>query len=142
MLWFTALTMLAATTMACAGGLERLPACARLAITRMETRGLAAAACHRGSSARRMKLDDDDDDDDGYGQGRRRGWDGCHVKSGAECRLPGFAPTWDMRMSTIFMPCNDSGFHDVQEAVKYGVVSYDWCVHLFVRPHAHCCLAC
>jgi hypothetical protein len=54
------------------------------------------------------------------------GGHGCHLKSGARCMLPRFAPTWDMRMSTIFMPCNDSGFHDVEEAIQYGIVSYDW----------------
>jgi hypothetical protein len=51
---------------------------------------------------------------------------GCRVNSGAPCMLPRWEPTWDMRMSTIFMPCNDSGFHDVKEAVRYGIVSYDW----------------
>ena len=34
------------------------------------------------------------------------------------------------------MPCNDSGFHDVQEAVQYGIVSYDWsnAKQLWARP--------
>lgn len=64
---------------------------------------------------------DDDGERENTGNGKA-----CHVKSGAACALPRFAPTWDMRMSTIFMPCNDSGFHDVNEAVQYGIVSYDW----------------
>ena len=31
-----------------------------------------------------------------------------------------------MPLSTIVMPCNDSGFHSVEEASAYGLVSYDW----------------
>eukprot|EP00404_Azadinium_spinosum_P046031 CAMPEP_0180811964 /NCGR_PEP_ID=MMETSP1038_2-20121128/65730_1 /TAXON_ID=632150 /ORGANISM="Azadinium spinosum, Strain 3D9" /LENGTH=55 /DNA_ID=CAMNT_0022853419 /DNA_START=39 /DNA_END=203 /DNA_ORIENTATION=- len=31
-----------------------------------------------------------------------------------------------MRRSTILMPCNESGWHRVQEALNYGLVSYDW----------------
>ena len=41
-------------------------------------------------------------------------------------RAPRWQHTWGMRMSTIFMPCNDSGFHDVAEAIECGIVSYDW----------------
>jgi len=31
-----------------------------------------------------------------------------------------------MKRSTLFMPCNYSGWHDVTEALQYGLVSYDW----------------
>ena len=40
--------------------------------------------------------------------------------------LPKWAPTWDMRNSTILYACNYSGYHDVDEALQYGVVVYDW----------------
>mmetsp|Transcript_51139 Transcript_51139/g.144038 ORF Transcript_51139/g.144038 Transcript_51139/m.144038 type:complete len:438 (-) Transcript_51139:73-1386(-) len=41
-------------------------------------------------------------------------------------RLPRWPPTYDMRRSTILMPCNYSGWHSVDEALRYGLVSYDW----------------
>jgi len=41
-------------------------------------------------------------------------------------RLPPWTPTYSMPESTIFMPCNDSGYHSVSEAVRYGLVDYDW----------------
>ena len=31
-----------------------------------------------------------------------------------------------MQRSSFLYTCNTSGFHSVDEAVKYGVVSYDW----------------
>lgn len=40
--------------------------------------------------------------------------------------LPKWTPTWDMRNSTILYACNYSGFHNVEEALEYGVVVYDW----------------
>lgn len=39
-------------------------------------------------------------------------------------RHPLKEPTYSMPASTIFMPCNDSGYHSVSEAVKYGIVDY------------------
>ena len=36
------------------------------------------------------------------------------------------APTWDMSMSTIMMPCNTSGTFDVALAARYGLVDIDW----------------
>ncbi len=40
--------------------------------------------------------------------------------------LPPWIPTWDMMRSTVLYTCNYSGFHNVSEAVRYGIVSYDW----------------
>ena len=40
--------------------------------------------------------------------------------------LPKWRPTWDMRNSTILYACNYSGMYDVEEALKYGVVAFDW----------------
>ena len=31
-----------------------------------------------------------------------------------------------MKRSTILYACNETGYHDVQQAIKYGVVVYDW----------------
>ena len=35
-------------------------------------------------------------------------------------------PTWDMKRSTVLYTCNNTGMHDVQHAVEYGTVVYDW----------------
>jgi len=40
--------------------------------------------------------------------------------------LPRWAPTWDLRNSTILYACNYTGMHDVEVALQYGVVVYDW----------------
>lgn len=40
--------------------------------------------------------------------------------------LPPWKPTWNMTRSTILYTCNKTGMHDVKEAVRYGVVAYDW----------------
>ena len=40
--------------------------------------------------------------------------------------LPKWKPTYDMKRSTVLMTCNNTGMHSVAEAVKYGVVVYDW----------------
>ena len=40
--------------------------------------------------------------------------------------LPTWKPTWDMRRSTQLMACNNSGYHNVAEAARYGVAVYDW----------------
>jgi hypothetical protein len=37
--------------------------------------------------------------------------------------LPNWRPTWDMRNSTILYACNQSGMHNVSDAIRYGVVS-------------------
>ena len=44
----------------------------------------------------------------------------------SKTRLPKWQPQWSMALSTIVMPCNDSGYHSVEEASAYGLVSYDW----------------
>ena len=44
----------------------------------------------------------------------------------ATWRLPSWTPTYAMAASTVFMPCNYSGFHNVSEAAAYGWVQYDW----------------
>jgi len=40
--------------------------------------------------------------------------------------LPSWKPTWDMKRSTVLYTCNNSGMHDVEHAVSYGTVVYDW----------------
>eukprot|EP00039_Didymoeca_costata_P015930 m.277463 g.277463 ORF g.277463 m.277463 type:complete len:615 (+) comp16307_c0_seq7:50-1894(+) len=40
--------------------------------------------------------------------------------------LPTWKPTWDMMRSTVLYTCNDTGMHDVNEAIRYGLVVYDW----------------
>lgn len=45
---------------------------------------------------------------------------------GAIPTVPSWKPTWDMKRSTFLYTCNNSGMHSVSEAVKYGVVAYDW----------------
>lgn len=39
---------------------------------------------------------------------------------------PKWAPTYDMAKSTIFMPCNVSGFLNPEIAAKWGIVDFDW----------------
>ena len=39
---------------------------------------------------------------------------------------PTWEPTWNMPKSTMFMPCNDSGFLDPVISAKWGVVDFDW----------------
>ena len=41
-------------------------------------------------------------------------------------RLPKWPAVFEMNMSTILMPCNASGMHSTEEALRYGIVSYDW----------------
>eukprot|EP00054_Salpingoeca_dolichothecata_P036770 m.8584 g.8584 ORF g.8584 m.8584 type:complete len:581 (+) comp7015_c0_seq1:40-1782(+) len=40
--------------------------------------------------------------------------------------LPKWEPTYNMWNSTMLYFCNDSGFHDLDDAKNYGVVVYDW----------------
>lgn len=70
------------------------------------------------------------------GQSGRSSWahGGCegHIAPPApppvacEGCLPSWCATWDMKRSTMLYTCNSSGMHNVSEAVRYGVVSYDW----------------
>ena len=39
--------------------------------------------------------------------------------------LPPWAGTYEMRQSTIAMPCNQSGWFDADIGASYGLVSYD-----------------
>jgi hypothetical protein len=48
----------------------------------------------------------------------------CYTHGGI-C-LPSWEPTWDMYRSTLLYTCNNSGLHDVNDAVKFGTVVYDW----------------
>ena len=40
--------------------------------------------------------------------------------------LPPWPPTYNMSLSTIMMPCNDSGYMDAHTAGAWGIVDYDW----------------
>ena len=42
----------------------------------------------------------------------------------AEAAQPTWKPTWDMKQSTIFMPCNDSGYLDPAISAQWGVVDF------------------
>eukprot|EP01046_Picozoa_sp_COSAG06_P019467 COSAG06_NODE_1390_length_9607_cov_16.483172_5_plen_468_part_00 len=46
-------------------------------------------------------------------------------ESGCVC-LPKWKPTWSMARSTILYVDQPNGFHNVSEAVRWGVVAYDW----------------
>eukprot|EP00911_Craspedida_sp_UC1_P001382 UC1_evm1s1043 len=40
--------------------------------------------------------------------------------------VPKWAPEWSLPRSTLFMPCNASGFTDPNLAAKFGVADFDW----------------
>ena len=40
--------------------------------------------------------------------------------------LPPWPATYNMSLSTIMMPCNDSGYMDAATAGAWGIVDYDW----------------
>ena len=40
--------------------------------------------------------------------------------------LPSWKPTYDMKRSTVLYTCNNTGMHNVEHAVEYGTVVYDW----------------
>ena len=40
--------------------------------------------------------------------------------------LPHWKPTYNMSLSTVFMPCNDSGFMDPSFSALWGLVDFDW----------------
>ena len=44
----------------------------------------------------------------------------------ASAVLPNWTPTWNMPLSTAFMPCNQSGFTDPAIAAKFGLSDFDW----------------
>lgn len=39
---------------------------------------------------------------------------------------PAWTPEWEVSKSTIFMPCNESGFFNLAAATAYGLADYDW----------------
>lgn len=41
-------------------------------------------------------------------------------------QLPTMKPTWQMNLSTIVMPCNNSGFTDPSRTAGFGIVDFDW----------------
>ena len=43
-----------------------------------------------------------------------------------DVRKPTWKPTWDMMRSTVLYTCNNTGFHNVTHATKFGLVVYDW----------------
>ena len=52
---------------------------------------------------------------------------GCLSAAGTvTARQPMWPPTYDMKASTLFMPCNYSGFLDPSISAKWGVVDFDW----------------
>ena len=65
------------------------------------------------------------------------------VSASAQCLpgnatcLPSWEPTWDMMRSTVLYTCNNSGFHDVNHAVKFGTVVYDWSNAKQIWANAH-----
>lgn len=44
----------------------------------------------------------------------------------AKVQLPPWPPTYQMNLSTIIQPCNDSGPFDPAFGAKFGVADYDW----------------
>ena len=40
--------------------------------------------------------------------------------------IPHWAPTYDMPLSTVVMPCNYSGMFDPNVAARWGMVDFDW----------------
>lgn len=55
-------------------------------------------------------------------------------------QLPKFAPTWDMQLSTIAMPCNDSGLLDINLHSQFGLIDIDWSngKQIWVNPPMNC----
>ncbi len=44
----------------------------------------------------------------------------------ASAQLPNRKPTYQMNMSTMIMPCNDSGFTDPATTKSWAIVDFDW----------------
>lgn len=40
--------------------------------------------------------------------------------------FPKMPPTWQMNLSTIIMPCNDTGYTDPQSTLGWAIVDFDW----------------
>lgn len=54
-----------------------------------------------------------------------RGRGGYHL-AGLPSVVPSWPPTYVMNLSTIAMPCNDSGLFDPALAGTFGTIDYDW----------------
>ena len=52
------------------------------------------------------------------------------LATAALAALPSWPATYNMSMSTVFMPCNYSGYFDPAYAARWGLVDFDWCVAL------------
>lgn len=61
----------------------------------------------------------------------------CEGKRGVGPCLPSWKPTWDMYRSTFLYVCNTSGLHNVDEAVRFGTVVYDWSNAKALWANAH-----
>eukprot|EP01052_Picozoa_sp_SAG31_P039178 SAG31_NODE_5379_length_2575_cov_5.130856_4_plen_134_part_00 len=46
--------------------------------------------------------------------------------SATKVQLPPWPPTYQMNLSTIIQPCNDSGPFDPAFGARFGVADYDW----------------
>jgi hypothetical protein len=40
--------------------------------------------------------------------------------------VPDWPQTWDMSRSTMYMPCNGSGYTNPELMAKFGIVDFDW----------------
>ena len=40
--------------------------------------------------------------------------------------LPRMNQTWQMNLSTIIMPCNNTGFTNPKTTLGWGIVDFDW----------------
>lgn len=56
---------------------------------------------------------------------------------GSDTCLPTWAPTWNMRNSTVLYTCNNTGMHNVSTANLYGIVVYDWSNAKAIWANAH-----
>jgi hypothetical protein len=52
--------------------------------------------------------------------------DGAGVDAAAPPVLPNWDATWDMKRSTVIMPCNYTGFMDPAVYKDWGLVDFDW----------------
>jgi hypothetical protein len=66
---------------------------------------------------------------EGYGprdQWRRRESDLGQLPHSAVGELPSRPPQYQMNLSTIIMPCNNSGYTDPKSTVGWAIVDFDW----------------
>jgi hypothetical protein len=48
--------------------------------------------------------------------------------SSTAAQLPAGPPVYQLNLSTIIMPCNDTGPTDPASTKGWGVIDFDWCV--------------